>query len=127
VNHLFLAVCAAIRLVAVVELTMGDTTEASPPQTRRRAQDFVRWEYKKEPIPWRPTTAMNVRDLSNDDDFLSHILVEKLGANIVPLLVHRMDSSRQLPKASADELLAIVRKVLSYVSQSETPYDMRRL
>jgi hypothetical protein len=102
---------------------MGDT-EASPPQTRRRAQDFVRWEYKKEPIPWRPTTAMNVRDLSNDDDFLSHILVEKLGANIVPLLVHRMDSSRQLPKASADELLAIVRKVISYVSQSEPPYDV---
>jgi hypothetical protein len=90
---------------------MANASATSPPQTRRRAQDFVRWEYKKDPIPWRPTTTMNVRDLSNDDDFLSHILVEKIGASVVPLLVHRMDSNRRLPKTNADQLLAIVHKV----------------
>jgi hypothetical protein len=57
---------------------------------------------------------MNVRDLSNDDDFLSHVLVEKLGTGDVPLLVHRMDPMRRLPKTSTEQLLAIVRKVCDY-------------
>lgn len=56
---------------------------------------------------------MNVRDLSNDDDFLSHVLIEKLGAGVVPLLVHRMDQARSLPKTKTEDLLAIVHKVSS--------------
>lgn len=62
---------------------------------------------------WRPTKIMNMRDLSKDDDFLSHLLVEKLGTGTVPLLVHKMDSSRRLPKTDADDLLQIVRRVRS--------------
>lgn len=54
---------------------------------------------------------MNMRDLSRDDDFLSHLLVEKLGTGDVPLVVHKMDPSRRLPKTSADDLLEIVRRV----------------
>lgn len=54
---------------------------------------------------------MNARDLSRDDDFLSHLLVEKLGTGAVPLVVHKMDPSRSLPRAGADELLQIVRRV----------------
>ncbi|KAJ7346738.1 hypothetical protein DFH08DRAFT_651466, partial [Mycena albidolilacea] len=55
---------------------------------------------------------MNMRDLSKDDDFLSHLLVEKLGTGTVPLLVHKMDSSRRLPKTDADDLLQIVRRLV---------------
>jgi histone-lysine N-methyltransferase SUV420H len=52
-----------------------------------------------------------MRDLSKDDDFLSHLLVEKLGTGAVPLHVHKMDSSRRLPKTDANVLLQIVRRV----------------
>lgn len=62
-------------------------------------------------LTWRPTKIMNMRDLSKDDDFLSHLLVEKLGTGTVPLLVHKMDPSRRLPKTDARDLLAIVRRV----------------
>lgn len=62
-------------------------------------------------VTWRPTKIMNMRDLSKDDDFMSHLLVEKLGTGAVPLLVHKMDSSRRLPKTDADDLLQIVRRV----------------
>ncbi|KAJ7045627.1 hypothetical protein C8F04DRAFT_940388 [Mycena alexandri] len=55
---------------------------------------------------------MNMRDLSKDDDFLSHLLVEKLGTGAVPLLVHKMDSSRRLPKTDAEDLLHIVRRLV---------------
>jgi hypothetical protein len=55
-----------------------------------------------------------MRDLSKDDDFLSHLLVEKLGTGAVPLLVHKMDPSRRLPKTDADDLLMIVRRVSIY-------------
>lgn len=54
---------------------------------------------------------MTMRDLSKDDDFLSHLLVEKLGTGAVPLLVHKMDPSRKLPKTDAQQLLQIVRRV----------------
>lgn len=54
---------------------------------------------------------MNMHDLSKDDDFLSHLLVEKLGTGTVPLHVHKMDSSRRLPKTDAHDLLQIVRRV----------------
>ncbi|KAK7005611.1 hypothetical protein R3P38DRAFT_3038548 [Favolaschia claudopus] len=64
-------------------------------------------------IPWRPTKIMNMRDLSKDDDFLSHLLVEKLGTGTVPLLVHKMDSSRRLPKTDANVLLLIVRRLVA--------------
>lgn len=62
-------------------------------------------------LTWRPTKIMNMRDLSKDDDFLSHLLVEKLGTGTVPLLVHKMDSTRRLPKTDAQELLGMVRRV----------------
>lgn len=60
---------------------------------------------------WRPTKIMNMKDLSRDDDFLSHLLVEKLGTGSVPLVVHKMDPSRILPKSDADQLLQIIRRV----------------
>ena len=60
---------------------------------------------------WRPTKVMNMCDLSKDDDFLSHLLVEKLGTGIVPLLVHKMDSSKRLPKTNTLDLMRIVRRV----------------
>jgi len=50
-------------------------------------------------------------DLSKDDDFLSHLLVEKLGTGAVPLLVHKMDPSRRLPKTNVEDLMIIVRRV----------------
>lgn len=58
---------------------------------------------------------MNMRDLSKDDDFLSHLLVEKLGTGTVPLLVHKMDSSRRLPKTDPQLLMQIVRRVSSFI------------
>lgn len=67
------------------------------------------------PIQWRPTKIMNMRDLSKDDDFLSHLLVEKLGTGSVPLLVHKMDPTRRLPKVDAHDLLAIVRRVIIFI------------
>ena len=60
---------------------------------------------------WRPTKIMNMRDLSRDDDFLSHLLVEKLGTGGFPLVVHKMDPSRRLPKTDPEELMQIVRRV----------------
>ncbi|KAI6121445.1 hypothetical protein F5141DRAFT_1211125 [Pisolithus sp. B1] len=64
------------------------------------------------PLTWRPTKIMNVRDLSKDDDFLSHLLVEKLGTGGVPLYVHKMDPSRRLPKVDAGDLMGIVRRMV---------------
>lgn len=60
---------------------------------------------------WRPTKIMNMRDLSRDDDFISHLLVEKLGTGAVPLVVHKMDPTRKLPKTDAQKLMQIVRRV----------------
>ena len=60
---------------------------------------------------WRPTKIMNMRDLSHDDDFLSHLLVEKLGTGGFPLVVHKMDPSRKLPKTDPEELMQIIRRV----------------
>lgn len=54
---------------------------------------------------------MNMHDLARDDDFLSHLLVEKLGTDNVPLLVHKMDPSRRLPKTDPNDLMAIIRRV----------------
>jgi len=54
---------------------------------------------------------MNVHDLSRDDDFLSHLLVEKLGTGTVPLVVHKMNGSTKLPKTDASDLMRIVRRV----------------
>ncbi|KXN85355.1 Histone-lysine N-methyltransferase SET9 [Leucoagaricus sp. SymC.cos] len=55
---------------------------------------------------------MNMRDLSNDDDFISHLLVEKLGTGAVPLYVHKMDPGRRLPKTDSAVLLNIVRRLV---------------
>jgi hypothetical protein len=54
---------------------------------------------------------MKVQDLARDDDFLSHLLVEKLGTGHIPLLVHKMDPSRRLPKTSPQDLMAIIQRV----------------
>ncbi|KAF8274507.1 hypothetical protein EI94DRAFT_1696035 [Lactarius quietus] len=62
---------------------------------------------------WRSTKVMNMHDLARDDDFLSHLLVEKLGTDNVPLLVHKMDPSRRLPKTNPDDLMAIIRRLVS--------------
>ncbi|GBE81328.1 predicted protein [Sparassis crispa] len=69
---------------------------------------------------WRPTKIMNMRDLSRDDDFLSHLLVEKLGTGAVPLVVHKMDPSRRLPKTDSDQLLQIVRRLVASKLPSKT-------
>ncbi|KAJ7594424.1 hypothetical protein C8J56DRAFT_437183 [Mycena floridula] len=74
-------------------------------------------------LSWRPTKIMNMQDLSKDDDFLSHLLVEKLGTGTVPLLVHKMDPSRRLPKTDAQELLKIVRRLV--VSRSPLHHAIR--
>ncbi|KAG9316314.1 hypothetical protein JVU11DRAFT_2345 [Chiua virens] len=66
---------------------------------------------------------MNMRDLSRDDDFLSHLLVEKLGTGNVPLCVHKMDSSRRLPKVPASDLMAISRRL---VESKGTPQNAVR-
>ncbi|KAI0326536.1 hypothetical protein GY45DRAFT_1310315 [Cubamyces sp. BRFM 1775] len=68
---------------------------------------------------WRPTKIMNMRDLSRDDDFLSHLLVEKLGTGDVPLVVHKMDPNRRLPKTDADQLLLIVRRLVASKSSPQ--------
>ncbi|GLB37522.1 putative SET (Su(var)3-9, Enhancer-of-zeste, Trithorax) domain containing protein [Lyophyllum shimeji] len=75
-------------------------------------------------LTWRPTKIMNMRDLSKDDDFLSHLLVEKLGTGMVPLLVHKMDSTRRLPKTDARDLLTIVRRLV--VSKAPIQHAIRR-
>jgi histone-lysine N-methyltransferase SUV420H len=54
---------------------------------------------------------MKVQDLARDDDFLSHLLVEKLGTGDIPLLVHKMEPSRRLPKTSPQDLMAIIQRV----------------
>ncbi|KAI0829727.1 hypothetical protein BC628DRAFT_1314462 [Trametes gibbosa] len=69
---------------------------------------------------WRPTKIMNMRDLSRDDDFLSHLLVEKLGTGDVPLVVHKMDPARRLPKTDAEQLLQIVRRLVSVKGPPQT-------
>lgn len=57
--------------------------------------------------------TMNVLDLSRDDDFLNHLLVEKLGTGVVPLYVHKMDPKRPLPKTDPKDLMSIVQRVSS--------------
>ncbi|KAF9819147.1 hypothetical protein IEO21_02318 [Rhodonia placenta] len=54
-----------------------------------------------------------MRDLSRDDDFLSHLLVEKLGTGAAPLVVHKMDAGRTIPKANPDSLMQIVRTLVT--------------
>jgi [histone H4]-N-methyl-L-lysine20 N-methyltransferase len=68
---------------------------------------------------------MKVQDLARDDDFLSHLLVEKLGTGNIPLLVHKMDPSRRLPKTNPDDLMAIiqrVRPVIHSLTASSSPH-----
>ncbi|KAL1741203.1 hypothetical protein HDZ31DRAFT_84975 [Schizophyllum fasciatum] len=79
-------------------------TSASTSRTGTRPAGVLEWRFTNK--------MMNVRDLSRDDDFLSHLLVEKLGTGDVPLLVHKMDSSRALPKTDAAVLMNIVRRLV---------------
>ncbi|KAI0790630.1 hypothetical protein C8Q75DRAFT_806034 [Abortiporus biennis] len=73
---------------------------------------------KKSDREWRATKMMNMSDLSRDDDFLSHLLVEKLGTGDVPLVVHKMDPMRTLPKTDTEELMDIVRRLIAYKGSS---------
>lgn len=65
----------------------------------------------KGPTEWTPRMTMNMSDLSRDDDFLNHLLVEKLGTGNIPLYVHKMDPTRALPKTDPQDLMAIVQRV----------------
>lgn len=67
--------------------------------------------HKKARVEWTPKMTMNMSDLSRDDDFLNHLLVEKLGTGGVPLYVHKMDPTRRLPKTDPKDLMAIVQRV----------------
>lgn len=67
--------------------------------------------HKKARVEWTPKMTMNMGDLSRDDDFLNHLLVEKLGTGGVPLYVHKMDPTRRLPKTDPKDLMAIVQRV----------------
>ncbi|KAH9942247.1 uncharacterized protein BXZ73DRAFT_97665 [Epithele typhae] len=69
---------------------------------------------------WRPTKIMNMRDLSHDDDFLSHLLVEKLGTGGFPLVVHKMDPSKRLPKTNPEDLMQIIRRLVAFKGPSQT-------
>ncbi|KAH8108067.1 hypothetical protein BXZ70DRAFT_884746 [Cristinia sonorae] len=69
---------------------------------------------------WRPTKIMNMKDLSRDDDFLSHLLVEKLGTGGVPLVVHKMEPGRSLPKTDAELLLQIIRRLVASKGPPQT-------
>jgi histone-lysine N-methyltransferase SUV420H len=64
-----------------------------------------------QPVPWRPTSLMKACDLAKDDDFLSHILVERLSTGAVPLVVHKMDPSYRPPPIDPDSILPLVRRV----------------
>ena|SRR5882762_2317778 len=66
---------------------------------------------KNGPVEWTPRMTMNMSDLSRDDDFLNHLLVEKLGTGNIPLYVHKMDPMRSLPKTDPKDLMAIVQRV----------------
>ncbi|KAK7692941.1 hypothetical protein QCA50_004582 [Cerrena zonata] len=72
---------------------------------------------KKHDGLWKTVTVMNMKDLSRDDDFLSHMLVEKLGTGSVPLQVHKMDSTYTVPRTDADRLLQIVRRLIAFRGQ----------
>jgi len=87
------------------------------PAPASRALKMPKHRGTHDPSPvssWRFTKVMNMSDLSRDDDFLSHLFVEKLGTGNVPLFVHKMDSSRRLPKTDASDILQIVRRVRSF-------------
>lgn len=64
-------------------------------------------------VEWKYTTTMNMFDLSRDDDYCSYLFVEKLGklGGGAPLLVHKMDSRRVLPKTDTVDVLNILRRV----------------
>jgi hypothetical protein len=82
---------------------------------------------KNDPVEWAPKMTMNMSDLSRDDDFLNHLLVEKLGTGNVPLYVHKMDPMRSLPKTDPMDLVAIVQRVrfpyLPYVTSARMFID----
>ncbi|THH29939.1 hypothetical protein EUX98_g4237 [Antrodiella citrinella] len=61
-----------------------------------------------------------MKDLSRDDDFLSHLLVEKLGTGAAPLVVHKMDPKRMLPKSDSEQLLQIIRRLVSSKGPPQT-------
>ncbi|KAJ7731472.1 hypothetical protein B0H14DRAFT_524317 [Mycena olivaceomarginata] len=64
-----------------------------------------------QPVPWRPTSLMKACDLAKDDDFLSHILVERLSTGAVLLVVHKMDPSYRPPPIDPDSILPLVRRL----------------
>ena len=84
---------------------MGRKPKISTPSSDDSALDNV--------ITWKYTKTMNMEDLARDDDYLSHLFIEKLGS-LGPenqMLVHRMDPRRRLPKTDGADILAIIRSV----------------
>lgn len=79
-------------------------------KTQKKAMTSVLLPQKAR-VDWTPKMTMNMSDLSRDDDFLNHLLVEKLGTGGVPLYVHKMDPTRRLPKTDPKDLMAIVQRV----------------
>jgi hypothetical protein len=89
-----------------------------PSAARRAKQEAAaRAAYLKNPawfpqrLTWGFTTRMLVGDLSRDDDFLSHVLVEKLGTGDLPLMVHKMNNASRAQRTDAIQLLDVVRRV----------------
>lgn len=84
-------------------------------KTQKKAMTSVLPTHKAR-VDWTPKMTMNMSDLSRDDDFLNHLLVEKLGTGGVPLYVHKMDPTRRLPKTDPRDLMAIVQRVSTLFS-----------
>jgi len=59
---------------------------------------------------------MNTSDLSKGDDFLSRLLVAKLGTGDVPLFAHKTDPPQHLSKANGNNILQIVWRVRLFLA-----------
>ena len=92
--------------ISYIFLDMGRKPKKMSPAADRMSSSSAE-------VAWRFTKIMNMRDLSRDDDYLSHLFVEKLGSlgSTSALLVHKMDPLRRLPKTDTGDILAIVQRV----------------
>ena len=117
IRQWFLVLCAIILSTVPYPLPPPSSSPRKTAQTSRAlTMPKHRGTHDPSPAPsWRFTKVMNMSDLSRDDDFLSHLFVEKLGTGSVPLFVHKMDSSRRLPKTDTNDILQIVRRVRSFL------------
>lgn len=83
-----------------------------PPMGRKTSKRSPDPEATVAWVPWKFTKCMNARDLSRDDDYLSHLFIEKIsGVCAAPLLVHRMNPERLLPKTNTQAVFNIIQRV----------------